>query len=91
MTDRQNLFEKKTRIFRTMKNPLLEFVTKSNFVNVKKDIVDGRIVTRMIVESDDLPKLSNGMWMAMNILDFFSGFYGYRITISGCQIKIKFQ
>ncbi len=65
-----------------MENPLLKIVKKSKYVTVRPDKVDGVDVTRMVVEADNLDKVSNTTWMLMKLLDYCSGFYGYRVTIS---------
>ncbi len=66
-----------------MKNPLLKFVIKSKHISIRPDKVNGHTVTRMIVKGNDLDKISDSTWIAMKLLDFCSGFYGYRLTISG--------
>jgi hypothetical protein len=72
-----------------MENPLLKFVKKSEYVTVKPDKVDGVNVTRMVVKADELNKISDVTWMTMKLLDFCSGFYGYRLTISCATIRVN--
>ena len=72
-----------------MENPLLKFVKKSKYVTVRPDKVDGVDVTRMVVKADDLDKISDTTWMTMKLLDFCSGFYGYRVTISDVTINVR--
>jgi len=72
-----------------MENPLLKFVKKSKHVTVRPDKVNGVDVMRMVVKANDLDKISDVTWMAMKLLDFCSGFYGYRVTISDVNISIR--
>ncbi len=73
-----------------LKNPLLEIVKRSKFVEIKPDFVDDVPVTRLIVDSfEALKKLPFITWACMELLDKFSGFYGYRITIRSVTIKFK--
>jgi hypothetical protein len=72
-----------------MENPLLKFVKKSKYVTVRPDKVDGVDVTRMVVKLKDIDMLSDATWIIMKLLDFFSGFYGYRVTISGAAINVR--
>ena len=72
-----------------MENPLLKIVKKSKYVTVRPDKVDGVDVTRMVVEADNLNKVSNTTWMLMKLLDYCSGFYGYRVTISNVTITVR--
>lgn len=72
-----------------MKNPLLNIIEKSKYVTIRPDKVDGINVTRMIVEADNLNKITDITWMLMKTLDYCSGFYGYRITISNVTMRIR--
>lgn len=72
-----------------MINILLKLVKRSEYVTIQSDKVDDVNVTRMIVKVDDLNKISNFTWILMQLLDFCSGFYGYRLTISDVNIRIK--
>lgn len=72
-----------------MENLLLKIVKKSKYVTVEPDVVDDVEVIRLIVEHSNIKKINFITWMCMNLLDSFSGFYGYRITISNVSIRIK--
>lgn len=64
-----------------MEKLLLKFIKRTKHVTVRPDKVNGVDVMRMVVKADDLDKISYATWMTMKLLDFCSGFYGYRVTI----------
>lgn len=68
-----------------MKKLLLKRVEKSPLVKIYPDFVDGVPVTRLGVKGCDWQKLDFLTWASLELLDRFSGFYGFRITLLSCS------